>query len=230
MGEVFNIDNKFFSTISKIVDCIFVTILWIVCCIPVVTIGAATTALYHTVYKTIAQGEGYVFIEFMHSFKSNFRQSSIVWGIMLVVGAFLGMDAYLTWQLKAAGDAVGNIFYFIILFLIIEFLVFTYAFPYIARFQDDSKKIIKNALFLALGNPLKTILMLITCVVAVYLVYVIPLLVIVAPALYMLAIEQLMESIYKRFLPQEEEEKHSYMNNEEEQPAKKRRFYHSGRN
>jgi uncharacterized membrane protein YesL len=204
MGELFNLDNGFFRSISKLVDCIFVTLLWIIGCIPIFTIGASTTALYYTVHKVIHLDRSYVFHEFKQSFMDNFKQSTIVWLIMLAIGAFLGSDAYVTYQLKQQGDKVGIIFYFIVLLLILELVVFIFAFPYISRFQDDTKRVFKNAFFLSFGNPIKMILMLITTAVAGFIVYIFPPLFIIAPAFYMLAIEQFMERIYKKFIPEEE--------------------------
>lgn len=206
MGEIFNLDNGFFRGVSKVVDCIAVTLLWFIGCIPIITIGASTTALYYTVHKSIHLDRGYLFKEFTYAFKSNFKKSTIVWLILLVIGVFLGTDAYLTYQLKQQGDNVGYIFYFVLFLLVIELIVFIFVFPYISRFEDTTKRIFKNAFFLAFGNPVKMILMLITFAVSVYMVYVLPVLVIVAPTMYMLGIEQLMEKIYKKFLPPEKED------------------------
>ena len=206
MGELFNLENGFFRGISKLVDCIFVSLLWIIGCIPIVTIGASTTALYYTVHKVIHQEHGYIFHEFKHAFISNFKKSTITWLILLCVGAFLGSDAYLTYQLKQQGDKVGNVFYLILLLLLLELIVFIFVFPYIARFEDNTKRIFKNAFFLSFGNPIKMIFMLITFALSVYMVYVLPMLIVIAPTLYMLGIEQQMEKIYKKFLPPEEED------------------------
>ena len=206
MGELFNLENGFFRGISKIVDCIFATLLWIIACLPIVTIGASTTALYYTVHKVIRLERGYLFHEFKHAFTSNFKKSTIIWIIMMCVGAFLGSDAYLTYQLRQQGDKVGNVFYLILLLLLLELIVFIFIFPYIARFEDNTKRVFKNAFFLSFGNPIKMILMLITFAVAIYMVYVLPILIIIVPTLYMLGIEQIMEKIYKKFLPPEEED------------------------
>lgn len=206
MGDLFNLENGFFRGISKLVDCIAVTMLWIIGCIPIITIGASTTALYYTAHKSIHLGRGYVFHEFKDSFISNFKKSTIVWLLLLCVGSFLGSDAYLTYQLKQQGDKVGYIFYIILILLVLELVIFIFIFPYIARFEDSMKRIFKNSFFLAFGNPIKTVLMLITFAVSVYMVYVLPMLVVIAPTLYMLGIEQLMEKIYKKFLPPDEDD------------------------
>ena len=55
----FNWDNIVFQMLGKLVDCVWVSILWVICCIPVFTIGASTTALYYTVHKSIRGDRGY---------------------------------------------------------------------------------------------------------------------------------------------------------------------------
>ena len=206
MGEIFNLENGFFRGMSKLVDCIFATLLWIIGCIPIITIGASTTALYYTVHKVIHQERGYIVREFKHAFISNFKKSTISWIILMCLGTFLGSDAYLTYQLRQQGDKVGNVFYLILFLLLLELIVFVFVFPYIARFEDTTKRVFKNAFFLSFGNPIKMILMLLTLAVTVYIVYVLPLLILIMPTLYMLGIEQIMEKIYKKFLPPEEED------------------------
>ena len=204
MGELFNLENGFFRGISKLVDCIFATLLWIIGCIPIITIGASTTALYYTVHKVIHQERGYIFREFKHAFISNFKKSTISWIILMCLGTFLGSDAYLTYQLKQQGDKVGIVFYLILVLLLLELIVFIFIFPYLSRFEDNMKRAFKNAFFLSFGNPIKMIIMLITFALSVFMVYALPPLIVIVPTFYMLAIEQQMEKIYKKFLPPEE--------------------------
>lgn len=204
MSGIFNMDNSFFRIIGKAVDCIYVSLLWLVCCIPVITIGASTTALYYTVHKSIVEDNGYIFRDFKNSFLSNFKQSTAAWLILLAIGAFLGTDAYLTYQLRKVGDKVGTVYYVILVLLVVLFIVITYIFPYISRFKDNLKTIFKNSIFIGFGNVLNTVLMLITLVIAVYFVYVVPFLILIVPALYMLGIGQLMERIFAKYIPKEE--------------------------
>lgn len=71
--------NKFNEIFGKLTDIIYLSVLWIVFALPIVTMGAATTALYHTVTKTFLDGRSYITREFRYAFKSNFKQSTIVW-------------------------------------------------------------------------------------------------------------------------------------------------------
>ena len=61
---MFSYDNKVFDVINKIVDWLFVSLLWLLFSLPVVTVGASTTALFETVHKVIRRGKGYVWRTF----------------------------------------------------------------------------------------------------------------------------------------------------------------------
>ena len=68
MSGFFNLDNPFFSIMGKIFDMMVISVVYILICIPIITIGPATTALYYVVVKLIRRERGYVFSEFFKSF------------------------------------------------------------------------------------------------------------------------------------------------------------------
>ena len=61
------------SILNKIADMVILSVLWCLYSLPLVTIGAASAAMYHTVVKVIFQGRGYAFSTFRDSFRSSFR-------------------------------------------------------------------------------------------------------------------------------------------------------------
>ena len=82
-------------------DILYVSVLWILACIPIVTIGAATTALYYTVNKVVRHTRGYVWKDFWGAFRSNFKQSTIVWLVVMAVSALLIFDTYVMWHVAS---------------------------------------------------------------------------------------------------------------------------------
>ena len=74
MGRFFN--SRFFEGITKLTDILIIGFYFIVCSIPLFTIGASATALYYATNKCIYRGRGYT-TEFFHSFKENFKQSTV---------------------------------------------------------------------------------------------------------------------------------------------------------
>lgn len=103
----FNWDNIVFQMLGKLVDCVWVSILWVICCIPVFTIGASTTALYYTVHKSIRGDRGYTTRTFFGAFRDNFKAATLPYLIWLAVMIVLGCDAYITYQVLKTGSMKG---------------------------------------------------------------------------------------------------------------------------
>ena len=89
MEKFLNSDSGVMRALSKIFDMGFLTLIYLVFCIPIVTIGAATTSLYYVSAKVIRHNRSYVWREFWSSFKTNFVQSTIVWVITAILMVLL---------------------------------------------------------------------------------------------------------------------------------------------
>ena len=79
-----NYDNIFIKLLSRMADAMLLSIFFVLSCIPVVTIGAAFTALYYTAMKGITGDDGYVWKFYTRSFKQNFKQATGMWMLFLV--------------------------------------------------------------------------------------------------------------------------------------------------
>ena len=102
----FNYDNPVWRFIGKFGDLIILNILWLVCSIPVITIGASTTAVYYVTLKLARDDDGYTIRSFFKSFKENFKQSTVIWLILLAVGVILYQIVYRL-RVLPDGDAYG---------------------------------------------------------------------------------------------------------------------------
>ena len=188
MGDFFNVDNKFFQGLGKIIDVICLSAFWFFLCIPIVTAGAATTALYYTVNKVIRNNRSYIGREFWHAFKTNFRQSTIVWLILLLLYAIMGFDCYIVFAVLMMFATMWAI----------------YLFPYIARFENQTKMILKNAALIALGNLWKTLLLFVLLLAAAFAVYIFPPAVFIIPCVYMLLANFILEKIFQKYMSPED--------------------------
>lgn len=227
MGEFFNMDNKFFQAINKIVDCIGLSVLWMICaipvgltgylaietstlifwiisCITVVPVGVATTALYYTINKVIRHGRSYVWAEFWHSFRSNFKQAAVVSMILTLVAVIFGVDGYIMYQYAKSGQKIGGIYIVFIILLIFEAAWALYVFPYMARFENTTKQVLKNTAYIAVANLPKTIIMVVVLAAVVLTVYLFPVILVVIPAIFMLLINLLMETIFRKYMSEED--------------------------
>lgn len=146
--KIFDIDGRFFNLISKIINVIIVNMMFVICSFPIITIGAATTALYSVTLKMARDQEGYIVRDFLSSFKDNFKQATIIWLGMLVSFVVLITDinvlnVMIQWQWMM-------IPIYMIIFLIIILMLFT--FPLLAQFTATIKQTLKNAVFMELAN------------------------------------------------------------------------------
>ena len=132
-------------------DLVLLNLLWLFCCLPIVTIGASTTAMHYVVRK-MAMGEPYkVWSGFWGSFKGNWKQSSIMFLILVILAAICGADFYIGSQvvggLGLACQVIG------ILGLILTVCVLTLVFPLLARYTQSIPALLKSALLLSMTNP-----------------------------------------------------------------------------
>ena len=159
MSGLFNLDGPVMQFITKIVYSVYLNILWLVCCLPVFTIGASTTALYYVSLKIVKNEEGNLTKAFFHSFRENLKQGTQIWLILFGLGAVLGVDGYVLyhmrfenafWTLLTAVFIVAAVAYGIILL---------YIFPLLAHFSNTTRAMFRNSLMIGMRFLLCTALM-----------------------------------------------------------------------
>lgn len=136
--------------LNRIFDLIVLNVLWIIFSLPIVTIGASTTALYTVTLKMVRNEEGYLFREFWNGFRRNFRQSTIVWMILAFIGGFLGADLMILRRHPGVMGSLGMFALGIITLLYIIEVVFV--FPLIAKFKNTLLAMMKNAILIPVSR------------------------------------------------------------------------------
>ena len=86
MSSFFNMDSPVMRFLSRLCDLMILNILCLICCIPIVTIGASITALYSVTLKMVKGEDSYIAKGFFKGFRQNFKISTI---IRVLVGAFI---------------------------------------------------------------------------------------------------------------------------------------------
>ena len=136
-------DNLFFTVLGKVMDVLWISLLWIAFSIPLITIGASSTALYYTIHKVVFNDEGYIFRTFSRSFIANFKKSTVKWIICIVLIGFLCVDILLVRGFAESGNVVASLIYpFLVILAFVVMCMFS-IFAYSARFEDS----IKNSLW-----------------------------------------------------------------------------------
>ena len=149
--KLFSMDGKFLETFNKITDLVTLNILWLLCCIPIITIGASTSALYQVTLQIAENRDSYITKEFFKAFRENFRQATIVWLAVIVTGFVLLSDMFIISHFFTRSD-MSVILGLIFMILILLFAGSMYFFPVIAYFRNSTKKIFSNSFRLAFSN------------------------------------------------------------------------------
>lgn len=155
MFGIFNLDSPIGRAMNTVADIMILSVLWVVCSLPVFTVGAATTALYYASMRSVRQ-EGSVFKDFFRAFRDNFKKSLMF--TLLLAGAVLLIagDFWIFSKVQLAGESVLRVILYAVIFLLI--MIVSYFFPLLARYDAAVKAHIKNAFLLSISSPLTTLI------------------------------------------------------------------------
>lgn len=165
MANILSHESRFSQIMMRLAWGCYLNLLWFVCSLPVVTMGAATTALYYVTLKIADSEEGDITQQFFRSFRQNFKQATVLWLIMLVIGIVLGTDIYVLRHLAATTSGVPAVLLTLCLALVIVacivyVFVLSYVFPLLSRVENTNLAMLRNSLLISLRYLSCTICML----------------------------------------------------------------------
>lgn len=150
MNSFLGMDSPFINFLNKAADVVILNVLFVLCCIPIITIGPALTALYSVTLKMVRGEESYVAKSFFKALKDNFKQSVIIWIFVLLIAILLGVDFYIASYMP---ESMTKIMYILLTGVsLVCLMVALYIFPYLARFYNKTLESVKNALFISILN------------------------------------------------------------------------------
>ena len=148
--RLFNPDSPLMQFLTRLADLVILNILWILFSLPIFTLGASTTALYRSVLTLIDGGGSSTVLLFWNAFRSNFKQSTLLFLVLFVPFALILMDLWLllfsTLELPALMHGIC------LLPAILFFIALNYVYPLAAQFENTIGRTLKNALLLAIAN------------------------------------------------------------------------------
>lgn len=153
--SLFKIDSPFNQGLANVFDIIILNLLWMICSVPIITIGASTTALYYSMLKINRERDYGVVRMFFHSFCQNFKQSIVMTLIVFLSGAFIYIDIQV---FKSMDGVLSNLAMMVLLLLFIVWsILVSYTFPLLAQFENRTFTIFRNAFILGISNLLCTV-------------------------------------------------------------------------
>lgn len=202
--RLFDPESGLMITMTQITDCIFLSLFWLLGCVPVVTVGASTAALYDAVYHGFRRGDTHPWRRFLVSFKRNLLAGvgpTVVYLILLGCGsnALVGL-----WNAAVAGGLSWGVFAGASFVGVLVFGCLSVLFPLLSRFENSFGVLLKNTVLLSLANLPRTLALGVLNGAAVYVCvrFVIP--VFVVPALAALCSTALLEPMFRPYMPTED--------------------------
>ncbi len=198
----FSNDNMVFRFCERLFDLVLLSAAWAMLCIPVVTIGPATAALYCAVVKCVRHNEQGALRNFFVSFKQNFKVGAITGVAVLVCGVLLLLSRNVFTVMAQAGDRAGVIGYYAGgVFLVFLLGLACWLFPILSRFTVDVGGLFKAAIQLGIKHlPTTIVVSLLVIEVAEFtLTYVYP--IFLTPGLTVLLVSLFYERVFKKYTP-----------------------------
>ena len=190
---------------GKVADLMILNLVTLVCCIPIVTIGASLTAMHYVLLKMVRDQESYIVRSFFKSFKANFKQATVIWLMILLVLVIFAVDLRI---INSSADFPQILKVMLYALFMVTYMVLCYVFPVLSRFDNTVIKTLKNALFMAILSFPKTVLMMVVYLLPLAALYFV---IAAAPLVFLFGISlpayvsaMLYNGTFKRFEPEEE--------------------------
>lgn len=193
-------NNGFMSALGKLADMFLISVLWLLCCLPVITIIPSTIAMYYVTVKVVRRDAGYVFQDFFRGFSQNWKQGVLLELIYFVIGVLLYL-AYHFSQAAGLTSIIGKCYYaFCLMMILFIACVTAYLLPVISRFRLSLFSAFRLALSFSFGNLVTLIPLLLTLAAGVAAVYIFPPAILILPPAYCFLLSYSVEKVLIRYI------------------------------
>lgn len=196
--NVFSPDGLYARVMNWFWNILVLSVLWVVCSLPVITIGAASTAAYYAAAKTIRHKTGKLHSEFFSSFRSNFRQSVPLTLIILLLLTVLAVEC--VYLYSDSRVPVGVVYLFAAMFLAVCVMA-SYLWACLSRFSLTNFSLFRMSVVLTFRHLLTTVLLLLLLCACLIGIYLMPWGILVFPGLALFLATYPMEKILRRYAP-----------------------------
>lgn len=145
-------DNPLMITMTQITDCIFLSLFFLLGCLPLITAGASAAAMYDAVYHAFRQREKNSWQRFLGSFRSNLRSSLAPTAVFLPLAYLLVKGTVALWNAAVGGSLSWMLFSAGAFLAVCAFGILSVLFPLLSRFDNSFGTLLKNTLLLAVAN------------------------------------------------------------------------------
>lgn len=206
MNRFLNPENWLWRFFSRLADFFFTSACWLICCIPVLTIGSATIALYDTVAHCVRGGEGEMFRRFFRTFKNELLRGCLLTVLFAAIAFLLNAGYQILVQSSQGSNTmtVVSIVYFCSLFIPLGWACWCVALE--SRFVYPFGQLLRNGFAFTFGYLPQTAVIVIIFVLALNLCINLPFLLVFAPGAAAYFQSRFIEKVFIKYMPEEEED------------------------
>lgn len=206
LRKIFGIDSSFTSTMGKIADIVLVSMLWIVCSLPVVTIALSTSALYYAVVKGIRKERGTPTHEFLNFFKQNWRQGIKLGLLYIALGVLAAFNIYAVSRMDKS-TMLYSIYQIESLWIALMFVFLSlFLFPVFSRFEYNAWDCVKTSLFIAVRHTVSSMFMGAAVIGTSFVTAKYPILAVFLPAFMLMVFSLRIEKIFRKYMKEPKED------------------------
>lgn len=149
---LFDADSPLIRGLSRMFDCMLLSVLTIICSLPVVTVGAAVSACYDVMIRMVLDRDNGILKPYFKAFGKNFKKGTLIWLVCLVGIVFIGGNFYLlSLEFEVITETIRMVVMIIVLLLtVLMGFVLIYVFPLQARYENTVVTTLKNAFFISI--------------------------------------------------------------------------------
>lgn len=194
MRGFLSIDSKFYKYLSVFADLIILTIIWTICSLPIITVGAATTGMYYVLTRLLSDREGYITKDFFKSFRQNFIQATFLTIMFLAAGWLVYFNVT---HLQTSSMLLPV--QFVLCYEIIITMI--YVFPLLSRFEMKTFQLVRTACFMANRHLLTTFTCIILFIALVAVCFYQPMLIVICAGVYGWLTSLMFMKLFRKYLP-----------------------------
>lgn len=147
-------DNRAVGGFTTFLTFVVLNLLYIVCCLPLVTIGAATAALFEVTIRYSDDESGRPVKDFFPAMRAAFARASALMLVLVVPAVLLALSSFFWFSYPALFAGAAGVL--AVLGAVYLFLAFLYAMAQVARFDGSFTRMLKNSLLLPAAEPVRS--------------------------------------------------------------------------
>lgn len=157
MKDFFDFNNPVMSFLSKLADLMILNVITLICCVPIVTVGASLSSMYYVLLRLRQEETSFVTKDFFHAFRQNLKQGIILWILYLAAIIALAAEYYLIFVARI--PELVEVRYGVYLFTALVLISLTWSFVLLSRYNNSFGRVIINSYFIGFTHFVRTIMM-----------------------------------------------------------------------